>query len=417
VWGNAGEYKLPNNEIMKLQLKRVNAFQGLVIDVDTWQDAHEYHRNQHKIHLLAFHGTGIVQGLVVKANETPDLSIIIDAGLAIDSEGNTIIVSQPQHYKIQTRQKGIIYLIIQFREIPTEPYQPPEGGQATRILEAYRIQERDKLPDEVYLELARIDFDPSEAMIKDAKNPSRPVKNEINLSSRKEIKVAAPAAVIVPERVVPEKITTEAPETKKPDRKSVRLGHVVLGSASKDLHTRGLQNLSRVISQQSDFTVDVDENIDISKNINQYMMLYLTGNSNFELSVEEQTTLNNFLRSGGVIFGEGCSEGEGGLQPRRIREFGLAFNQLAVQLKSKLETVQPGHSLLSEYNIFSEVPRGAESSGLLLEGKQMIYSGSDYGCSWQGGHQDDPLSREIIRSSFEIGLNIIAYAYMSKSGK
>ena len=408
---------MANNEITKLQLKRVNAFQGLVIDVDTWQDAHEYHRNQHKIHLLAFHGTGIVQGLGVNANETPDLSVIIGAGLAIDSEGNTIIVSQPQHYKIQTRQKGMIYLIIQFREIPTEPYQPPEGGQATRILEAYRIQERDKLPDEVYLELARIDFDPSEAMIKDAKNPSRPVKNEINLSSRKEIKVAAPVAVVVPEKVVPEKIITEVPEIKKPERKSIKLGHVVLGSASKDLHSRGLHNLSRLISQQNDFTVDVDENININADINQYTMLYLTGNSSFELNTEEQTALNNFLHSGGVIFGEGCSEGEGEVQPKRIKEFGLAFNQLAVQLKSKLESVQLGHSLLSESHIFSEVPRGAESNGLLLEGKQMIYSGSDYGCSWQGGHQDDPLSREIIRSSFEIGLNIITYAYMSKSDK
>lgn len=403
---------MTNKDIKKLQLKRVNAFQGLVIDVDTWQDAHDYHRNLHRIHLLAFHGTGIVQGLGVTANETPDLSVVIGAGLAIDSEGNTVIVSQPQRYQIQTRQKGMIYLIIQFREIPTEPYQPPEGGQATRILEAYRIQERDKLPNEVYLELARIDFDPGEAAIKNAKNPSRPVKNEINLTFRQEVKAAAPAAVVVPEKTV-----TEVPEAKKPERELVRIGHIVLGDAGKDLHSRGLHNLSRLISQQSDFTVAVDENVNLNKDISQYTMLYLTGNSSFELSDEEQTALNNFLRSGGVIFGEGCSEGEGEVQPKRIREFGLAFNQLAVQLKSKLETVQLGHSLLSESHLFSEVPRGAEANGLLLEGKQMVYSGSDYGCSWQGGHQDDPLSREIIRSSFEIGLNIITYARMIKSPK
>lgn len=217
--------------------------------------------------------------------------------------------------------------------------------------------------------------------------------------------------------MVPEKPSAEVVEVKKPERKSVKLGHMVFGGASKDLHSRGLHNLSRIISQQTDFTVDISENINLSKDINQYTMLYLTGNSSFELSDEEHTILNNFLRSGGVIFGEGCSEGEGGVQPKRIREFGLAFNQLAVQLKSKLETVQIGHSLLSESNVFSEVPRGAESNGLLLEGKQMVYSGSDYGCSWQGGHQDDPLPREIIRSSFEIGLNIITYAYMIKSGK
>jgi hypothetical protein len=54
---------------------------------------------------------------------------------------------------------------------------------------------------------------------------------------------------------------------------------------------------------------------------------------------------------------------------------------------------------------------------MLLEGGQMVYSGSDYGCAWQGGLDDKPLSREIIRSSIEIGTNIIVYAQMMKGAK
>ena len=133
-------------DIIKFQLKRVNPFQGLVIDADTWRDAHNYHRDQQRLHILAFHKIGINVGLEVTANTPPDVSVNIHPGMAIDPEGNVIIVSQTQRYRIQTREKGIIYLIIQFREIPSEPYQPPEGGQPTRILEAYRIEEREKLP-------------------------------------------------------------------------------------------------------------------------------------------------------------------------------------------------------------------------------------------------------------------------------
>jgi hypothetical protein len=402
------------DEIIKFQLKRVNPFQGLVIDADAWQDAHNYHRNQQRLHLLAFHKTGIVEGLEVAANDPANLSVTIQPGLAIDPEGNTIIISQTQNYQIQTRQKGIIYLVIQFREIPTEPYQPPEGGQATRILEAYRIEQRDKLPSEPHLELARIDFDPAEEVIRNAKNPSKAGKNEINLSFRQEAKVAAPAKPVAPAKAAATPTIEEPPSH---NRKTLVLGHAVLGEADKNLHINGLQNLARETNRENSIVIDIAENISLDNDIGQYAMIYLTGNSSFELSEEQQAALSGFLKSNGVIFGEGCSEGQEEAKSKGAREFGLAFNQLASQLNCKLETIQHGHPLLSAAHIFSAVPRGAEPNGLILQGGQMVYSGSDYGCAWQGGHEDDLLSRDIIRSSFEMGANIIAYAHMTKSAE
>ena len=396
-------------DIIKFQLKRVNPFQGLVIDADTWRDAHNYHRDQQRLHMLAFHKVGVVEGLEVTANNPPDLSVGIHPGMAIDPEGNVIIVSQAQRYRIQTREKGVIYLIVQFREVPSEPYQPPEGGQPTRILEAYRIQEREKLPTEPYLELARIDFDPAEEAIKDAKNPSHPGKNEINLSSRQEVTAVTAAAP----PVTPEKPAATAPEITSPPTETITLGHAVLGGASKDLHREGLKNLIREINRQANFVANLQENIPlVDKNINRCTLLYLTGNSPFELTTEQQAALSAFLQAGGVIFGEGCPEGE--TESKGAKEFGLAFNQLASQLKCKLEMVQRGHPLLSAVHVFSDVPQGAEPV-MLLEGSHMVYSGSDYGCAWQGGHQGHPLSREIIRSSIEMGGNIVAYAQMTKA--
>ncbi len=395
-------------DIIKFQLKRVNPFQGLVIDADTWRDAHSYHRDQQRLHMLAFHKLGIVEGLEVTVNNPPDLSVNIQPGMATDPEGNVIIISQTQRYRIQTREKGIIYLIIQFREVPSEPYQPPNGGQPTRILEAYRIQEREKLPNEPYLELARIDFDPAEEAIKNAKSSSNPGKNEINSSLRQEATAVTATSIVTPERpAAPQKPAATPQEIPSRQQETITLGHTVMGEASKDLHSDGLRNLIKELNQQVNFVTNLEANIPLDNNINRCAMIYLTGNSRFEPTAEEQSALSAFLQSGGIIFGEGCSEGE--TESRGAKEFGLAFNQLASQLKCKLEIVQRGHPLLSTAYVFANVPQGAEP-GMLLEGSHMVYSGSDYGCAWQGGHQSNPLSREIIRGSIEIGANIVAYA-------
>ena len=398
-------------EILKFKLKRVNPFQGLVIDSDTWRDAHEYHRSQQRLHMLAFHDIGIIEGLKIAANKPPDLSVSIYPGMAVDPEGNIIIVSETQNYRIQTREKRTIYLIIQFREVPAEPYQPPEGGQPTRIIEAYRIQERDKLPNESYLELCRINFDPADKAIRDARNPSVIGKNEIDLSSRQEVAgLSKPPIEQIP---VQEKVIDAVKPSTLSAEKSIAIGHTVLGEASRNLHSVGLQNLVKEINRQSGYVSDLSENVVLDKKVNRFALLYVTGNSRFELNAEQQSALSDFLQSGGVIFGEGCNDESQGTSSKGSKEFGLAFNQLANQFKCKLEVVQREHPLLSACHVFSEVPQGVEMD-MLLEGGRMIYSGSDYGCAWQGGHQGKPLSRDNIRDSLEIGTNIVIFAQMMK---
>lgn len=208
-------------------------------------------------------------------------------------------------------------------------------------------------------------------------------------------------------RVAPVEERTSVPEIM-PSAKSVFvLGHAVMGGTDKDLHSDGLGNLVKGVNQRADFVVELEKNVRLDKSIKRCAMLYLTGNSRFELTTEQQAVLSAFLEAGGLVFGEGCSQGEAG--SKGAREFGLAFNQVAGQLKCKLEIVQRGHPLLSAFHVFSEVPEGAEA-GMLLEGGHMVYSGSDYGCAWQGGHEDHPLSREIIRNCTEMGANIVAFA-------
>ena len=368
-------------DLIKFQFKRVTPFQGLVLDADTWKDEQDYHRSQQKLHTLAFHRIGIVEGLEVRASQPSDLSLTISPGMAIDPEGNVIIVSQTQRYNLVSKDKGQTYLIIQYREIPTAS--ASEGEPATRILEAYRISEVTHLPAEPYLELARINFDPSRKSITDARVPSSPVTNEIDLRFRQSAKIAPQEQVIV--------------------------GHIVLGEASHDLHSNGLTKLAHQVSLQTEYQATIEE-CALDETITRCTFLYMVGKGPFTTDAKGQTILSSFVQNGGIIFAEGCAEE----QPAEGKEFGLAFNRLAEQLEKKLEVVQRGHPVLDYHHVFSTAPSGAQAEGLLMASREIIYSSYDYGCAWSGGYSNSPLPRDIIRSAFEIGVNIVTYAMMIK---
>ena len=363
----------------KLTLKRVNPFPGLIIDDDIWRDSHDYHRNHQRLHQLAVHGPGIVTGLEVSAHDPPDLALVINSGVGIDIEGNIIVVAKPQVYSIQSRDRSTIYVTIQFREVPTGPFQPPEGSQPTRILEAYRIQERYSLPDEPYLELARIDFDPRRAAIATATDPYQPGSNQIDNRfrdySRGQVKMC------------------------------LSFRHFSTDK-NRNLHFTGLSNLAREINRSTNYDITFNSVVSLDEPLVNCNLLYFTGKAKFELSEGAKANLLAFIKNGGVLCGESCFQDQQGSQ-----EFGITFNNLTREMGYKLEIVNPGHHLLNNIHIFGAVPAGANTRGVVLVSSRVIYSDSDYGCAWEGGGINAPLSRDTIRNSFEMGANICLWGH------
>src|SRR5919204_4322175 len=90
------------------RFRRVNPYPGLMIDPDVWRDAHEYHRDQIRLHHLALHGWGIVQGLEVTLVGGSDNLLRISPGIAIDPGGNFVIVSDPQTYRLMASEPGLV---------------------------------------------------------------------------------------------------------------------------------------------------------------------------------------------------------------------------------------------------------------------------------------------------------------------
>lgn len=391
-------------DIIKFQFKRVNPFPGLAIDADTWRDAHNYSRDHQRLHNLIFHQAGIVQGLEVTSYEPQDLSVNIHPGVAVDPEGNIIMVRNIYHYQIQNRDSKTIYLIIQFREVLEGPYQPLEGGQPTRIVDGYRIQERDNLPDEPYLELARIELNPDKGAIEDARDKLKPVKNEINLNFRK-VATKSPIPVTSDESGAAKPVTIE------PKRKIV-MGYVLADGTKSGLHVRGLRNLAREMEMRYNWTVELEENIAFDKNIARFTLIYLTGCENFRLTEKQQSALDVFLKSNGLLVVEDCSDGD--TKNSKSKNHSPVYQELTDKFKLDLKPVSRNDPLLSNVNVFSEVPHGIKK-GVFLKGDGIIYTDNDYGCAWEGGHEGAPLSREAIRSALEMGMNIVDYAYNMKT--
>jgi hypothetical protein len=196
------------------QFRRVNPYPGLMVDVDVWRDAHDYHRAQLHLHHLALHGWGIVMGLDVTLVEGADNTLRIEPGLAIDPGGNFISVPEGLKYQITSKEKQQVYLILQLRELLGQPApSTPENRSTpfTRVVEAFRIQERDRLPEEPYIELARVDLVPGKGPLRAAAKADSPGANELDLRSRVRLGTLAAPVLAAPPPPRPTK-AAEAPD-------------------------------------------------------------------------------------------------------------------------------------------------------------------------------------------------------------
>ena len=126
-------------ESIEAPQRRLNLYRGLVLDVPTWESAHDYHRAQLRTHNLTMHRWGIVLGLEVTAGIAPSNQVVIHPGVAVDASGHTIVVSEPQRLHLDLQEARTVYLVLQYREVQDEMV-PVLGGEETqpRFTECHR---------------------------------------------------------------------------------------------------------------------------------------------------------------------------------------------------------------------------------------------------------------------------------------
>src|SRR4030095_6388897 len=87
------EYSYMNKQHIEIPFRKRNRYAyGMVLGVEDFQQEFSYFSDRMKLHNRMLHGYGTVAGLEVSSDEEIATSILVNAGMAIDPEGNEIIL-------------------------------------------------------------------------------------------------------------------------------------------------------------------------------------------------------------------------------------------------------------------------------------------------------------------------------------
>ncbi len=172
--------------------KRVHFFKHFLTEED-WNARHHYHMEKCRFHNQAFHLAGIVryvtQELMVHQRTAPDLSVVVEAGYAIDEAGRDILNHEPVILRIVREHLYLpctVYVVARFNEVPADLVRFKDGSRQNKT-----FQERPEIelvmrpPEEGEIELARIQLSEDVYKVTDARDPFKPTWNEIDLRGRR----------------------------------------------------------------------------------------------------------------------------------------------------------------------------------------------------------------------------------------
>ena len=357
--------KEPNSthNFPKVQIK---PFDGMSITADVWSQAHEEHRHSGRAHTLFFHGSGIVNGLDVVANDPPDSYVFISPGIAVDSAGNVIELTEPVAYDFGDSAEGPLFLLLGHGEREV-------GGTQKEIRynqNEFVIAARSNIPKRPSVELARITLPGAVKAIRDASNRKYPEPGELDLRFRNSI----------------------GPKTGHPIQTAV----CCLGDENQDV-ILGWDNLNHEFERASHQRLIIDHVKDITNTLLAYDLIYLGCSGTFKVLKKTVSILSQYLEQGGVLIVEALDQA--------AQE---NCQGLLEQLHFELKPIQPGDDLLMEPFFFVSPPEGINGNHVLCD-TQVIYSAAGYSLSWAGKTNQGTLARSEIRSSHEWGVNLIVH--------
>ena len=116
-------------------LKRLRFFTGQVLTAQSFELEQKYFREKLKRHNRALHGFGIVSGLkvIVEAGQ-----IIVEPGLALDCQGDELVVGKPVVVSPVTCDWPSAYVQVGFAEVYTDLI-PAAGLAAPTLTEACEL--------------------------------------------------------------------------------------------------------------------------------------------------------------------------------------------------------------------------------------------------------------------------------------
>lgn len=354
-------------EILKIfPTARLKPYDGMPVTSSVWADAHDEHRLSRRAHDLVFHGSGIIAGLEVVANDPPNQFVYISPGIAVDPAGNVIVLNEPVAYDFGGSVDGLLYLVIGSGERETKGVE----DDIVRIQNEFVIAARSTLPKRPVVELGRITIQKVGRPIKNSKDALHPKFDELDLRYRTELKGDA--------------------------KKTVKVGLCSLGIVDKNVLS-GWDHLKNTAEKALPYRLILDVMDDFSKEVNNFDLIYLYGKGVFKIEPEQEKLLHDYIASGRSVILEAMDNSAE-----------ISFQPTLESLKISYSPLPKGHELMNTPYLFMTVPNGASGNHMTLSNK-FVYTTANFGLAWSGKFATQPVSREEIRSAHEWGINLLHY--------
>ncbi len=369
--------------------ERLQAADGLLINAQRWQQAHDYHRQRQNLHYQSIDQPGIVCGLGVRLIPAPQKVeakyrdnrwIQIQPGIAIDVSGNPIVIPRPIDFRIATEVSGkepiTVYLVATY----IDPDDLRREAKREVVQETFRIDEKSTTPPSLDVEICRILLQPGEVKLAPTADVFFPGYNNIDLRYRR-LAQARPQAVV---RVA--QVNHSDPECA---RNFFQIPYLLQAVESLYPSLRGAEELGQVT---------------FSDNMSDFDLLYFTGRQALKLNSRELESLKTYLNTGGVLLIDVPADANDAIESTQ------ALAQLVESPLRPLEECRRDHPLRTKPFLFAALPIVDRQSIRILTGGGIILIVGDLAAAW-GLDRELTLSRITIRTAQELGVNILQFAW------
>jgi hypothetical protein len=369
--------------------ERLQVADGLLINADRWRRAHFYHRQRQNVHYQSLNQPGIVCGLGVRVIPPPaqvaaayrdNRWVQVQPGIAIDLVGNLIVVPRAIDFRIATELKRsepvTVYLVVRYRD----PDELADQRATEMVQETFRLDEKSTLPDSSEVELCRILLQIDKNAVTQPADVFFPGYGDLDLRYRRQAQPRPQALVRLAQ------INHQDAEC---TRNFFNLTYLMQSVEALYPSLRGVET--------------VDE-IGWEAGLGNYDLLYLTGHDRLVLNARELAVLQEYLRSGGTLLVDAPAEATALIE---------ATQTLSQQLKMPLrplEELRRDHPLRTRPFLFAALPMLNQQMVRLMSGGAVILTIGNLASAW-GLDDALSLSRMVIRTAQELGVNILHYAW------
>jgi hypothetical protein len=440
--------------------ERLLVTDGLLINSERWQLAHDYHRQRQNTQYQSLFEPGIVCGLgvcpIAAPAEVPAKFrdgrwVQIQPGIAIDVFGNFIVVPQPLDFRISaeviTVEMLTVYLVVSY--VDPDKLKRSNNANANELLvETFRVNEKTNPPTDSEIEICRVNLRAGTVTLQTPKDLWVPTFSELDLRFRSPAKSRPQGIVHVASLIDADPIQ---------DRSITDNLACLLQSVSSLYPAIAADETLGRINGDTAFQI-----VDLTK----YDLIYMTSYQSLQLIDDQILKLKQYLEAGGTILIEASIKDTklqelmavqkelqeaiarlerslnanlgqanyGSVDDDELKSLGnelnselvtievdikkqvdlltLTFMQYAEQFGNPLEALNKlsrKHPLRSQPFLFSAMPRAQGNPIQFLVGGGIVFTIGDLSSAW-GNDNDLELSRETMRSAQEMGINILHFA-------